>query len=328
MCLTLKEKKLGQLLKKDTDEPPAGGSFFYNYSFGLHFYFMSNSRRSFLRGAALTSVALSMPFKNKLMAMAVKSKPFGLQLWSVKQALYKDTLGVLKQIASNGYKTIEGFEGDLGLFWGMKHTELKKVMDDLGMNFISSHCEHTDDLKSFELKVAQASEIGMKYLICPHKGAQPSIENYKKFADEFNTCGEIAKKHGIRFAYHNHDYSFVPMNGIMPQDVMMKNTDPAMVDFEMDLYWTRVAGIDPLAYMDKFPNRFKLVHVKDLVKTNTPVGHESCIIGKGTIDYKLLLPEVAKRGVQHMIVEQEDYTGTNELDAAKVDAAYVKTLNW
>jgi len=286
---------------------------------------MSNSRRSFLRGAALTSVTLSIPFKNELMAMTVKSKSFGLQLWSVKQSLYKDTMGVLKQIASNGYKNIEGFEGELGLFWGMKHTELKKVMDDLGMNFISSHCEISED---FESKVAQASEIGMNYLICPHIGAQPTIDHYKKFADKFNLCGEIAKKYGIRFAYHNHEYSFVPMNGIVPQDILMKNTDPAMVDFEMDLYWTRVAGINPIAYMDQFPNRFKLVHVKDFVKVNTPEGHESCVIGKGTIDYKILLPEVAKRGVQHMIVEQEAYTGTNELDAARDDATFMKTLNW
>ena len=289
---------------------------------------MSNSRRSFIRGAALTSVALSMPFKNELMAMAANSKPFALQLWSIKEALYKDTKGVLKQIASNGYKSIEGFEGDLGLFWGMKHTEFKKVMDDLGMNLISSHCEHTDELKSFELKVAQASEIGMKYLICPNKGAQPSIDHYKKIADEFNVCGAIAKKHGIRFAYHNHEYSFVPMNGILPQDIFMKNTDPAIVDFEMDLYWTRVAGINPITYMDQFPNRFKLVHVKDFIKSNTPEGHESCLIGKGTIDYKTLLPAVAKRGVQHMIVEQEAYAGTNELDAAKENAAYMKTLKW
>jgi sugar phosphate isomerase/epimerase len=286
---------------------------------------MNNSRRHFLRNSALTGLACSMPFKNELMAMAANSKPFGIQLWTVKQALYKDTMGVFKQLAAAGYKKVEGFEGDKGLFWGMKHIEFKKVMDDLGMNFVSSHCENTMD---FERKAAQAGEIGMKYLICPHKGAQPSIDNYKKFADEFNNCGEIAKKNGLRFAYHNHDYSFIPMNGVVPQDVMMKNTDPKIVDFEMDLYWTRVAGIDPLAYMDKNPNRFKLVHVKDLVKTNTPKGHESCVIGKGTIDYKTLLPQVAKRGVQHMILEQEDYTGTNEVDAAKVDAAYVKTLNW
>jgi sugar phosphate isomerase/epimerase len=286
---------------------------------------MNNSRRDFLRNASLAGLALSMPFKNELMAMGGAGNSFGIQLWSVKEALYKDTLGVLKQLADNGYKKIEGFEGDKGLFWGMKHTELKKVMDDLGMQLVSSHC---DNVSNFDRKAGEAAEIGMKYLICPYKGAQPSIDNYKKFADEFNACGEIAKKHGIRFAYHNHDYSFVPMNGVVPQDVMMENTDAKIVDFEMDMYWTTVAGVNALAYMDKYPNRFKLVHVKDLVKTNTSEGHESCVIGKGTIDYKSLLPEVAKRGVQHMIVEQEAYTGTNELDAAKADAAYMKTLKW
>ena len=107
---------------------------------------------------------------------------------------------------------------------------------------------------------------------------------------------------------------------------MIKNTDPALVDFEMDLYWTAAAGVDAVAYMDQFPNRFKLVHVKDMTKIAT--GYESCVIGKGTIDYKTLLPKLAKRGIAHMIVEQEAYTGTNELDAAKDNAAYMKTLNW
>lgn len=287
---------------------------------------MSNSRRNFLRGAALTSVALSMPFKNELMAMAANSKSFGLQLWSVKQALTQDPLGVLKLIASNGYKKIESFEGAKGMFWGMKNTEFKKVMDDLGMNMVSTHCNDTGNFKSFELKAAAAGEIGLKYIICAFKGPQKTLDNFKKFAEEFNTCGEIAKKHGLRFAYHNHDYSFKAMDGIVPQDLMIKNTDPTLVDFEMDLYWTAAAGVDAVAYMDQFPNRFKLVHVKDMTKTAT--GYESCVIGKGTIDYKTLLPKLAKRGIAHMIVEQEAYSGTNELDAAKDNAAYMKTLNW
>jgi sugar phosphate isomerase/epimerase len=287
---------------------------------------MSNSRRSFLRGAALTSVALSMPFKNELMAMVPKSKPFGLQLWSVKLALSKNPLAVLKQIAANGYQKIESFEGEKGMFWGMKNTEFKKVMDDLGMNMISSHCNDTGNLTSFEKKAAAAGEIGLKYLICAFKGPQKSLDNFKQFADEFNACGEIAKKHGLRFAYHNHDYSFKAIDGIVPQDLMMKNTDPSIVDFEMDMYWTAAAGVDPVAYMDQFPNRFKLVHVKDMTKT--AYGHESCVIGKGSIDYKSLLPKVAKRGVKHMIVEQEAYTGSNELDAARDNAAYMQTLNW
>lgn len=289
---------------------------------------MNHSRRTFIRNSALTAMALSIPFSNELMAMVKPNPTFGIQLWSVKIALDKDPMGVLKLLSKSGYKKVESFEGMKGMFWGMKNTEFKKVMDDLGMNIISSHCNDTGDFKSFERKAAEAGEIGMKYLICAHKGPQKSIDNFKQFADEFNECGKIAKKHGLRFAYHNHDYSFIPMNGIVPQDVMMENTDKDVVDFEMDLYWTRVADIDPVAYMKRYPNRFKLVHVKDLVKTNTAIGHESCIIGKGTIDYKALLPLVAKQGVQHMFVEQEAYTGTNELDAAVADAAYMKTLKW
>lgn len=285
---------------------------------------MNQSRRNFLRNTGLAGLALSMPFKNELMAMASKSNAFGIQLWSVKEALAKDTIGVLKHLSKSGYKKIESFEGEKGIFWGMKNTEFKKRMDDLGMQLVSSHCDTTKD---FERKAAQAGEIGMKYLICPHKGAQKSLDNFKQFADEFNACGEIAKKNGIKFAYHNHDYSFVPMEGKLPQDVMMQNTNKDIVDFEMDMYWTVVAGVDPIAYMDKHPGRFKLVHVKDMTKL--PNGdHESCVIGKGIIDYKSLLTKVASRGIQHMIVEQEAYTGTNELDAAKDDAAYLKTLSW
>jgi len=284
---------------------------------------MNNSRRNFLRQTALAGVALSMPFGNELMAMA-KSNPFGIQLWTVKQALYKDTVGVLTHLSKSGYKQIEGFEGGNGLFWGMKNTEFKKLMDDLGMNFVSSHCEISKD---FERKAEQAAEIGMKYLICPFKGAQKSIDNFKKFSDEFNACGEIAKKNGIRFAYHNHDYSFVPMDGIVPQDLMIKSTNPDTVDFEMDMYWTVAAGVDPIAYMKKFPNRFKLVHVKDMA-TNAKGDKESCIVGKGSIDYKTLLPQAAAQGVKYYIVEQEAYTGTTELDCAKDDAAYLKTLKW
>jgi sugar phosphate isomerase/epimerase len=287
---------------------------------------MNNSRRDFLRNSALAGLAMTIPFKNELMAMYAKNNSFGIQLWTVKQALAKDPMAVLKQLSLDGYKKIESFEGPKGMFWGMKNTEFKKYMDDLGMNIVSSHCNNTGDFASFERKAAEAGEIGMKYIICAYKGPQKSLDNFKQFADEFNTCGDIAKKHGLRFAYHNHDYSFKAMDGVVPQDLMMDNTNPATVDFEMDMYWAVAAGVDPLAFMDKHANRFKLVHVKDLTKTAT--GQESCIIGKGTIDYKSLLPQVAKRGVQHMIVEQEAYTGTTEMDCVAANAAYLKTLKW
>lgn len=285
---------------------------------------MSNSRRSFLRGAALTSVALSMPFKNELMAMAAKKHQFGIQLWTVKQALAKDVVGTLQQLGANGYNHVESFEGPKGIFWGLKNTEFKKVLTDNGMTMHSAHSNNTVD---FERKAAEAAEIGMKHLICPYKGPQKTMDDYKKFIDEFNTAGAIAKKHGIRFAYHNHDYTFKPMDGVMPQDVIMKGTDADLVDFEMDIYWVVAAGIDPIEYFNKYPNRFRLAHVKDQTK-NAAGSIESCVIGKGTIDFKKILAAGQKKGLNTFIVEQEAYTGTTEMGCAKDNADYMKNFSW
>ena len=255
--------------------------------------------------------------------MAQKKNKFGIQLWTVKEALAKDPLGVLKHLSNCGYKQIESFEGAKGMFWGMKNTEFKKQLGDMEMNIIASHC---DINKDFERKAAEASEIGMKYLICPHIGAQKSIDDYKRFGDKFNKCGEIANKNGIRFAYHNHDYSFKAMAGGMPQDVLMNATDANLVDFEMDIYWVVAAGADPITYLKKYPNRFKLCHVKDLTKTAT--GVESCILGKGTIDFKNILYVGAQNGLKFHIIEQEAYTGTTELDCAKENAIALNNLDW
>lgn len=284
---------------------------------------MSNSRRSFLRNTALASLAITTPFNKQLFAMSKNKNKFGIQLWTVKQALAQNPVAVLKHLANCGYQQIESFEGANGMFWGMKNTAFKKLMGELQMNLITSHC---DINKDFERKAAEAGEIGMKYLICPHIGAQKSIDDYKRFADQFNKCGEIAKKNGIRFAYHNHDYSFKQMQGGMPQDVLMNSTDPNLVDFEMDIYWVVAAGADPIAYLKKYQNRFRLCHVKDLI--NTPAGHESCIIGKGTIDFKNILPIGAQNGLKYFIVEQESYTGTTELDCVKENAKALDNLTW
>jgi sugar phosphate isomerase/epimerase len=116
------------------------------------------------------------------------------------------------------------------------------------------------------------------------------------------------------------------MAGGMPQDVLMNATDANLVDFEMDIYWVVAAGADPIAYLKKYPNRFKLCHVKDLIKT--PTGHESCILGKGTIDFKNILYIGAQNGLKFHIIEQESYTGTTELDCAKENAIALNILDW
>lgn len=249
---------------------------------------------------------------------------FGLQLYTLRADLPKDPKGIMKQAAGFGYNQFEGYEGPLGLWWGMSHTDFKKYMDELGVNFVSSHC---DFRKDFERKAAEAGEIGMKYLICPHIGMQKSADEFKKVADEFNKCGDICKKNGLRFGYHNHDYSFTPVDGQLPQDIMMQNTNPDTVDFEMDIYWVVTAGADPGAWMKKYPNRFRLCHVKDRMKSvGADVRDASCDLGTGGIDYPKLLKEAAGLGMEYYIVEQEKYEGTTPLKSAEADAAYMKTL--
>lgn len=285
---------------------------------------MSTNRRDFLRYGAFAAMGLSLPFKGKSAFSNVfggsATKPgFGIQLWTVKEDLTANAKNTLQQLSKDGYGIIESFEGPKGMFWGWKNTEFKKYMDDLNMQIISSHCDNTKD---FERKAAEAAEIGMKYLICPYKGPQKSIDDFKHFADQFNASGEICKKNGIRFAYHNHDYSFKPVDGEVPQTVMMKYTDPKLVDFEMDIYWVVAAGEDPKAWFNQHPGRFKLCHVKDLAKTAK--GHESVQLGKGTIDFASILKVGDSKGLKYHIVEQEAFTGTNPMDSAKADAQYMR----
>ncbi|MEY4552942.1 MAG: hypothetical protein RL099_1270 [Bacteroidota bacterium] len=285
---------------------------------------MSINRRDFLRNGSFAALGLSVPFLTKAnffdAPAGFKIPNFGIQLWTVKENMMADAKGTLAKLASYGYKQIESYEGPQGMFWGMGNKGFKTYMDDLGMTIVSSHC---DNLTNFDKKSEEAAAIGMHYLICPHKGTQKSLDNYKAFADEFNTSGKIAKKHGIKFAYHNHDYSFIPMDGQMPQDVMMQGTDPSLVDFEMDIYWVNAANEDPIAWLKKYPNRFKLCHVKDLAKTANN-GHESCVLGTGTIDFKKVLKAGAKYGLETFFVEQEAFTGTNPIDAAGLDAKYMQ----
>ena len=291
---------------------------------------MQYSRRKFIKisGGVTTGLALGSLTGASLFSYdseeAKKLKKFGLQLYTLRDDFPKNPKEVLKQVASFGYKQIESFEGKDGMFWDMGNTGFKNYMDELGMNIISSHC---DINTNFEKKAADAAAIGMKYLICPWKGPQKSLDDFKKFADEFNQKGEICRKNGIRFAYHNHDYSFKAMDGQLPQDVMMNGTDASLVDFEMDIYWVVTAGIDPEAWFKKHKNRFKLCHIKD--RSKTPVennGKNSVDVGTGVIDFAKVLKTAKANGMEYFIIEQEAYPGGSPLNAVNVDADYMKKL--
>ena len=289
---------------------------------------MKQQRRDFLKwtgslamGAALAPLAGKWIMDDET---AGRIKSFGLQLWTVRDELAKDPKDVLKQIASFGYKHVESFEGAKGMFWGMKNTEFKKYISDLGLNIYSSHFGGADN---FEKKVADAAEIGMKYLTMAWEGPGKTIDDYKKYAEEFNKKGELCKKNGLRFAFHNHDFTFRPMEGQFAQDTLIKGTDSTLVDFEMDIYWVVAAGQDPEAWFKKYPGRFRLCHVKDMNKTpGTDNGKNSVDIGTGSIDFKKVLKTAKENGMQYFIVEQEFFEGTTPLKAVDADAAFMKKL--
>jgi sugar phosphate isomerase/epimerase len=287
---------------------------------------MNYKRRDFLRTTSSIATGLAIaPFAGKFLLneeSEKKKKLYGLQLYSLRDDLPKDPKGVLKQVASFGYKQVEGFEGAQGMFWGMSHTDFKKYMDELGMTFIASHCNIDAD---FDKKAAQAAEIGMTYLICPSRGGRKTTDEFKKVADDFNQKAEICRKNGIKFGYHNHEYGFNKIDGQFPQDILMANTDPALVDFEMDIYWVVTGKQDPREWLTKYPGRFKLGHFKDRIAGATERG-ASCTLGTGSIDYPDILKAAKANGMKYFIVEQERYDNTTPLKSAEDDAQYMRKL--
>lgn len=296
------------------------------------------NRRKFIKVSAALGVGAMLPFQfcsspkkedsvsTEAVLGAAKGilDDFGIQLYSVKENMAEDPVATIKAIASFGYTQIEGFDGGKGIFWGMKNTEFKSMTDDLGLNFIASHA---NTFQNLEEQAEQAAAIGMKYLICPWVGPQKSMDDFKRLTDDFNKQGEICKNHGIKYAYHNHGYTFVELDGQIPQDYIMENTDPDLVDFEMDTYWVYTAGKDPIDYIKRYPNRFTLGHVKDK-SGDLPFeeANGSTLIGKGIMDFPSILRAGMDNGMKYFIVEQERFEGTNPMEAAELNASFMKNL--
>ncbi|MDQ6763221.1 MAG: sugar phosphate isomerase/epimerase, partial [Bacteroidota bacterium] len=199
--------------------------------------------------------------------------------------------------------------------------------DQLGMQMVSTHCAINKD---FERKANEAAAIGMKYLIAPSLPNEDKMDKdaYKKAADLFNEKGEVCKKAGLRFAFHNHDQAMRQRDsGFIGEEVLLSNTDPSLVDFEMDIYWVVTGGQDPIEWIKKYPNRFRLCHIKDRA-AGAPLSDKdaSVDVGKGEIDFKKILAVAKDNGMEYYIVEQEKYVNTTPIEAAKTDAEYLKKL--
>lgn len=322
---------------------------------------MKQSRRNFLRNsgiAAFIAPALihslsSCKSSNKSIentSTSAETKPsiekFGVQLWTVKEDMAKDPKGTLKAIADYGYKQIESFTGDTGIFWGMKPAEFKKYITDLGLEMVSSHINPDFTSKreteaEFKKLMDDCALVGVKSVFNPFPGELKKIDEWKIVTEGLNRQGEITKGYGIRMGYHNHHIEFLPTSdGSIPEEVMLKGTDPNLVDFELDLYWIVKAGQDPEKWMTTYKNRFSTVHVKDLYKEERvkqieatekpedafwPLG-ASTVIGNGRIDFPKLLKIASDNGVKTYIVEQERFDNSTPLKDIKADAEYMKKL--
>ena len=284
---------------------------------------MENSRRKFLQTGSLLAAG-ALVGSNKLFAEASahKLKKFGIQLWSVRDDMAKDPKGTLQQLANYGYKLVESCDSANGFFWGMKNAEFKTSLADMGLQCFSTH---TNVYENFDKKSDDAVEAGLKYIIYNWEGAGKTLDDYKKMADDFNKKGELCKSKDIRFAFHNHDFTFKPIDGVLAQNILMDNTDPSLVYFEMDIYWVVTAGANPVEWFQKHNGRFKLCHIKDRTK-NSKEQFDSCNLGIGSIDFATILPVARKCGMEYFYVEQEKWEGSTPMLSAQADAEYMKMI--
>lgn len=286
---------------------------------------MKQSRRSFLKTSGMLASGLaigSLPFLKSCTAAEVEYAPFGLQLYTLRDVIGDDPEGIITQVAEFGYKQIESYEGRQGMFWGMGNTGFKQFLDDLGVEMISTHA---NVFQNFEQKVEDLAEIGVPNIVSPWIGPQETMDDYKSYAEQFNRMGEIANNAGLRFSYHNHAYTFDELEGEIPQDVLMRETDPDLVDYQMDIFWVVAGGHDPIEWMRKYPGRFTSSHVKDYQEFNGE--RESVNLGTGTIDFAEVLAVGRETGMVWNIVEQEAYRDTTPIDAVRANAEYMKELN-
>lgn len=259
------------------------------------------TRRQFLKQSSVFTIgAFCVPGAFS----TAKVNRVGLQLYSVRKEMLADATGTLKQLAKIGYKELESARSEKGNYYGLSAKEIRKVAGDLGMKVVSGHV-HIDE--NFQRSINQAAEAGQQYLVCsslPFEGQ--TVDNYKKVAEAFNKAGEQCKKVNIIFGYHNHEYEFEEAEGKVLYDVLLDNTDPSLVQMELDLGWVVASGKDPMQYFEQYPGRFPLWHLKDMDFAKK----ESTEFGKGDVNIKQLLDNAGKSGMKHFFVEQEEYASS------------------
>jgi sugar phosphate isomerase/epimerase len=284
------------------------------------------SRRKFIQdsGVALVGSLVAPNFTGGC-TQAVKNKPVGLQLFTLFNVIDEDVKGTLKKVADIGYKEIESAFSKKGGYYGMKPKEFAALLKDVGMSWKSHHVlgapfklppgaalptgadgkpmtippmrNLSDNMQEL---VDEAAEGGIPYLVCANTPIG-DLNEIKKSIEVLNKTAEACKKAGISFAYHNHDAEFKAVEGQLPYDMFLSETNPETMKMELDLCWVTKAGVDPVELFKEHPGRFHLWHVKDIDKNLS--GPQP--VGEGIIDFKRIFDNAEVAGMKHFFVEHD-----------------------
>jgi sugar phosphate isomerase/epimerase len=272
------------------------------------------SRRTFLGGLGATALAAGS-------ARGARLTRIGLQLYTVRREMQNDLEGTLARVAEIGFREVE-----LAGLFGRSPSGFRSALDGNGLRAPSMHVDLPEIQKDFEKTVESGLALGVNYVVCAWLAPEDrkSLDQYRKHAATFNRAGEDAKEAGLEFGFHCHDFEFVPIEGVVPYDLLLKETDPALVRMEMDLYWVAKAGVDPLRYFRDHPGRFPLVHVKDMDPSPEKGFTE---VGKGVIDFKRIFAQSNLAGIRHYFVEQDETKGP-AIESARESYRHLQTLEF
>ena len=252
-------------------------------------------RRTVLAAAMAGAIPLVLP--RSILGMKRRLQPVGLQLYTVRSLMEKDFEGTLAAVASVGYREVE-FAG----YFGRKPEQVRASLVKAGLAGTSAHVPLASLGADWPATLDAAATIGHQYLVVPSvpETMRQTLHDWKELGEQFNKAADVARKHDIQFAYHNHDYEFTPIGGKLPYDVLLEHTDDALVRLELDIYWITKGGQNPLAYFKKWPGRFPLVHAKDMAADGAMVD-----VGAGKIDWKAIYAARTEAGIRHWFVEHD-----------------------
>ena len=263
-------------------------------------------------------------------------KNIGLQLYSVRELIGNNEkyaanhVDVFQRLADQGYTTVEICWYNDGTVLGRTIEEFKADLEAAGLMAISTHTmrnlsdeelaakDFTAPLEWWKKCIADHKALGCQYVVAPSFRIPDNLEDLKTYCDYFNAIGKLCAEQGLKFGYHNHSREFQKIGDQVIYDYMLENTDPALVFFEMDVYWAVMGKAAPCNYFRKYPGRFELLHIKDV----TEVGQS------GFVGFDAIFNNADVAGLKHYIVEMEASGVGDIMETTRISADYLKAADF